>query len=77
MMGSKIYLSVSFQVWPDFESWDPLANNSLLSSKGNSKNVGVLSSEHLLKTLATSSSYCIGEKTGDLHFNNIHKHQLE
>lgn len=66
-------LGVGFQVWPDLESGDPLANHALLVSEGNTENMAVLCAVNLLQTLPTGGSYCVWEQTCDL--NNTQQHQ--
>ena len=56
------HLSESLNVGPNFKAGDPFAQNSFLSSKGDSKNMGVFSSKHFLQALIASGTYCIRQK---------------
>lgn len=61
-----IYIGESLQIRPDFETRDPFANNSILSSEWHTKDLAVLSAKDLLKTLATGGASCVREQPGDL-----------
>jgi hypothetical protein len=60
------YIGVSFQVRPDFKTWDPFANNPIFCFEWHTQNVGVLSAKDLLKALAAGGAVCIREQPGDL-----------
>lgn len=61
-----IYISVGLQVWPDFKTRDPLANNSIFCSEWHTKDMAVLSAKDLLKTLTTGGASCIREQPCNL-----------
>ena len=60
------YISVSFQVRPDFKAGDPFANNTIFCFEWHTQDVGVLGAKDLLKALATGGAMCIREQPGDL-----------
>lgn len=59
-------LSESFHVWPDFESWDPFAQQSLLSSEWNTNYVRMFCPIYFLHALTASGTYCIRQQPGYL-----------
>ncbi|KAJ0864673.1 hypothetical protein HanRHA438_Chr12g0532421 [Helianthus annuus] len=56
-------LGESLDVGPHLKARDPLTENSLFGSKGDSENMRVLCSKHFLKTLPAGGSYRIREQS--------------
>lgn len=55
-------LSESLDVWPHLKTRDPFAKNTFFVSEWNSKNMRVLCSEHLLKSLPAGGSDGVREE---------------
>lgn len=54
-----MHLGVSLQVWPNIETGNPFAKDSILRSKRDPENARVLGPDDLLETLPACSSDCI------------------